>query len=79
MSQKKDERGRQRSIGIATGPEGGFTDEEVRNALQAGFIPVTMGPRVLRMETAAVVVVSLVLYELGEMGNYSSGGGAAGP
>ncbi len=46
---------------LAIGPEGGFTDEEVEQAVQSGFIPVTLGPRRLRTETAAVVAASLAL------------------
>jgi 16S rRNA (uracil1498-N3)-methyltransferase len=54
-------------IAIITGPEGGFTEDEVSAAEEAGITPVTLGPRTLRAETAAVVAPALVLYELGEM------------
>lgn len=40
------------------GPEGGFTDAEVAAARGAGFVTVTLGPRVLRGETAAIVVTA---------------------
>lgn len=56
------------SIAIFIGPEGGFTQTEMDTAKGAGIIPVTLGKRILRMETAAVVAASLVLYELGEIG-----------
>jgi len=59
---------RPRTVGLFIGPEGGFSGEEVALAQQHGVIPVSLGPRILRMETAAVVAVALVLYELGEMG-----------
>ena len=49
------------------GPEGGFTPEEVSNAEQAGFIPVSMGRRILRAETAALVLVAIVQYEWGDL------------
>lgn len=53
-----------KSVAALIGPEGGFSDEEARQAVSAGFIPVTLGRRILRMETAAVVTAALVLYEL---------------
>jgi len=54
-------------IGILIGPEGGFTEDEVRAAGEAGITPVTLGARTLRAETAAVTALALALYELGEM------------
>jgi len=49
------------------GPEGGFTPEEVSTAQHAGFIPVSMGSRILRAETAALVLVAIVQYEWGDL------------
>jgi 16S rRNA (uracil1498-N3)-methyltransferase len=49
------------SIVICIGPEGGFTDEEVELATKAGFIPVSLGPRRLRTETAAIAAVAAIL------------------
>ena len=49
------------------GPEGGFTPEEVSSARHAGFIPVSMGSRILRAETAALVLVAIVQYEWGDL------------
>jgi 16S rRNA (uracil1498-N3)-methyltransferase len=60
--------GTEASIALLIGPEGGFTPEEVALACERGAVPVSLGPRVLRTETAAVVAAALVLYELGEMG-----------
>jgi 16S rRNA (uracil1498-N3)-methyltransferase len=57
------------SIALMIGPEGGFTDEEVALAHDKGAIPVGLGPRILRTETAAIVASALILYELGEMGS----------
>ncbi|MGD0005205.1 MAG: RsmE family RNA methyltransferase [Anaerolineaceae bacterium] len=51
-------------ISILVGPEGGFSIEEVQVAKQADWQPVSLGRRILRMETAAVVATALVLYEL---------------
>ncbi len=52
------------SVAVLIGPEGGFSIEEVQHAVSAGFTPVTLGRRILRMETAAVVTAALVLHEL---------------
>ena len=49
------------------GPEGGFTAEEITRARHAGFVPVSMGSRILRAETAAMVLVTLVQYEWGDL------------
>lgn len=49
------------------GPEGGFTPEEASNAQAVGFIPVSMGHRILRAETAALVLVAIVQYEWGNL------------
>jgi len=46
---------------VCIGPEGGFTDEEIAAAVQCGFQPVSLGPRRLRSETAAIAAASLVL------------------
>ncbi len=54
-------------IGII-GPEGGFAMEEIVIAEAAGFIPVSMGRRILRAETAGIVLATLTQYELGDLG-----------
>jgi 16S rRNA (uracil1498-N3)-methyltransferase len=54
-------------VAILIGPEGGFSETEVRQAIASGFYSVTLGPRILRMETAAIVSTALVLHLLGEM------------
>ncbi len=53
---------RAEKIAVMIGPEGGFAEEEVKQAAGAGFQPVTLGKRILRMETAAVVAAALVLH-----------------
>lgn len=45
----------------AIGPEGGWTDEEVQWAIQAGFVGIDLGPRIYRIETAAVVIAAKLL------------------
>ncbi|MDO8643664.1 MAG: 16S rRNA (uracil(1498)-N(3))-methyltransferase [bacterium] len=47
------------------GPEGGFSEEEVTAAQKNGFIPVSLGQRILRAETAALSVLTILQYELG--------------
>jgi 16S rRNA (uracil1498-N3)-methyltransferase len=56
------------AISIVIGPEGGFTSDEIDLACQHGFHVVTLGPRILRAETAALVAVTLALSAAGEMG-----------
>jgi 16S rRNA (uracil1498-N3)-methyltransferase len=48
------------SIAIATGPEGGWTEVEVEQAIVAGFQPVSLGRRILRAVSAPIVALSLV-------------------
>lgn len=49
------------------GPEGGLTGPEVEEAEAAGAVPVTLGPRVLRTETAGLVLGAAVFYHYGEL------------
>jgi 16S rRNA (uracil1498-N3)-methyltransferase len=55
------------TIYVMVGPEGGFTEEEVRLAKEEGFIPVKLGQRILRTETAAIAMVAIFQYELGDL------------
>ena len=48
---------------VLIGPEGGFSHEEVDEALAAGFISVNIGNRIVRTETAAISVLSMIEYE----------------
>ena len=50
------------SISIAIGPEGDFTEKEVSYLKESGFLPVTIGKRILRAETAAISVISALRY-----------------
>ncbi len=57
-------RSKAKNIMILIGPEGDFTQSEFDSAIRAGFIPVTLGGRVLRVETAAIAVTAFIrLYE----------------
>jgi 16S rRNA (uracil1498-N3)-methyltransferase len=49
------------------GPEGGFTELEVMKALEAGFVSVSLGSRILRAETAAISLVTIIQYEWGDL------------
>jgi 16S rRNA (uracil1498-N3)-methyltransferase len=55
------------TVSIFVGPEGGYTPEEAAAAGQAGARLITLGPRVLRTETASPLLAALVLYELGDL------------
>ena len=52
-------------IGIFIGPEGGFSEEEIHLAAEKGVIPLTLGKRILRTETAGMTTAAILLYELG--------------
>lgn len=54
------------SIALFVGPEGGFSAAEVQLGLEAGCRVISLGARILRMETAAIVFPALVLFALGE-------------
>lgn len=56
-----------KTVSVMIGPEGGFEKDEITLALENGITSVTLGKRILRTETAPLVVASAVLYELGEM------------
>lgn len=57
-----------KNAGIFIGPEGGFEDEEIKICIENGIEPVTLGPRILRTETAGFVSSTIVLYEACDMG-----------
>lgn len=50
------------SVAVFIGPEGGFEESEISEALAAGIEPVTLGKRILRTETAGLVVLSWLMY-----------------
>jgi 16S rRNA (uracil1498-N3)-methyltransferase len=53
------------SVFVLIGPEGDFTPEEIQEAMDAGFIPVSLGDAVLRVETAAIAVASYIKLAFG--------------
>ncbi len=54
------------ALAALIGPEGGFTDNEAHRAIDLGWVPISLGRRILRMETAALSMTSLIMYELEE-------------
>ena len=55
------------SVAVFIGPEGGFTQEEITMAEDAGFSPVTLGHRILRTETAGLVILSWIDFVIESM------------
>ena len=56
-----------RIIMALIGPEGGFTTQEIENAKAGGFIPASLGPRILRAETATVAISTLLQHYFGDI------------
>lgn len=52
---------------LLIGPEGGLNESEINAALQVGFIPVRLGPRVMRTETAAMVALTVLQSQWGDL------------
>ena len=56
------------NVALMIGPEGGLTADEIAQAEQSGFLPVALGPRVLRTETAPVAAMALCQWLWGDIG-----------
>jgi 16S rRNA (uracil1498-N3)-methyltransferase len=56
------------SVWVVVGPEGGLSEDEVATFAAAGAVPVSLGPQILRTETASVVAAALVLHHFGRLG-----------
>ncbi|MBD5520094.1 MAG: 16S rRNA (uracil(1498)-N(3))-methyltransferase [Lachnospiraceae bacterium] len=54
------------SVGIFIGPEGGFEEKEITYAIEKGVVPITLGKRILRTETASLTVLSWLMYHFEE-------------
>lgn len=52
------------SVGIFIGPEGGFEEKEIGQALEAGVLPITLGRRILRTETAGLTILSMIMLQM---------------
>jgi 16S rRNA (uracil1498-N3)-methyltransferase len=57
-----------RKVFFVVGPEGGLSEEEIRIAKEKDFIPITLGKRTLRSETASLCLLSILQYEWGDIG-----------
>lgn len=57
-----------KNIGIMVGPEGGFEEREIEILKNKGAHIVTLGPRILRTETAGFTCIAILQYELGDIG-----------
>lgn len=57
-----------KKVSALIGPPGGFSEQEAAAIREAGAMLVTLGSRVLRSETAAIAVMSAILYEMGDLG-----------
>ena len=51
-------------VAVFIGPEGGFEESEIREAVAQGMEPITLGRRILRTETAGLTVLSWIMYQL---------------
>jgi len=56
-----------RQVALLVGPEGGFAAAEVTEARAQGFLPVALGPRILRTETAAICAAAVIQFALGDL------------
>jgi 16S rRNA (uracil1498-N3)-methyltransferase len=66
-------KGNIKTAAVIIGPEGGFEEEEIEALKEKGCFIITLGPRILRTETAGFVCVSLLQYEFGDMGGETGG------
>lgn len=57
-----------RTIAVLVGPEGGIDEAELQLLIDAGAKPITLGPRILRTETAGIAAVTMLQYALGDLG-----------
>ena len=64
----KNQTNKKLKIGVIIGPEGGIDNEEVKLLKENGAKVVTLGKRILRTETVAFVLTSIIMYELGDLG-----------
>lgn len=57
-----------KTIAILVGPEGGIDEPELKQLIEAGAIAITLGPRIMRTETAGIAAVTMLQYALGDLG-----------
>jgi 16S rRNA (uracil1498-N3)-methyltransferase len=58
---------------VCIGPEGGWEQAEVEAADRAGYQILSLGPRILRTETAAVAALAILQFQCGDLGTYERG------
>jgi 16S rRNA (uracil1498-N3)-methyltransferase len=63
------EAGQMEDLLLIIGPEGGISEGELAKAREAGAVPVSLGRRILRAETAGLVAMSAIFYETGDLGD----------
>jgi 16S rRNA (uracil1498-N3)-methyltransferase len=56
------------NIAVIVGPEGGLTREEVGSAMECGFVPVSLGKRIVRTETAGPAILAILQFYWGDIG-----------
>jgi 16S rRNA (uracil1498-N3)-methyltransferase len=56
-----------KSVAVIVGPEGGISPQEAQQACSAGFLPASLGPRILRTETAGLAIMSILQYLYGDL------------
>lgn len=54
------------SVAVFIGPEGGFDEQEINEAIECGMKPITLGKRILRTETAGMTVMAWIMYQMEE-------------
>lgn len=57
----------EKGVSVFVGPEGGFSPQEIESATKLEISRVSLGPRILRAETAGIVIASAVMYHFGEL------------
>ncbi len=58
-----------KTIFLMLGPEGGFSSKEIEKSKKFGFVSVSLGPRILKADTAPIAACSIIQYIFGDMGN----------
>ena len=53
-----------KSVAVCIGPEGGFVGAEIERARESGALPISLGKRILRTETAGFTVLAILMYHL---------------
>jgi 16S rRNA (uracil1498-N3)-methyltransferase len=56
----------EKSITVLVGPEGGWSELELLSATQSNFLPITLGPRILRTESAPIAIISILQFMAGD-------------